>query len=79
MLLDVQEAPAQEDPESIAAEETADTNTDADATAEGWEEEQDAADGDLTSVAQLQQLTKVPGCVQQHLLPVCWFCQCTVT
>jgi hypothetical protein len=58
-ILSMQAAAKQQDLAGAAAEETADTNTDADAT-EGAEEEQDAADGNLTSVAQLQQLTKVP-------------------
>lgn len=57
-ILSMQAAAKQQD-SAGAAEETADTNTDADAT-EGAQEEQDVADGDLTSVAQLQQLTKVP-------------------
>ena len=66
----MQDASMQQDAAGAAVEEPADTNTNADAT-EGADEEQDAADDGLTSVAQLQQLTKVPGWVQRHLLPVC--------
>ena len=58
-ILSMQAAAEQQDSAGAAAEQTADTNTDADATEEA-QEEQDVADGDLTSVAQLQQLTKVP-------------------
>lgn len=72
-FLGMQDIPQQQEP-TVAAEEPAETNTDADVAAEGAEEEQDATDGDLMTVAQLQLLTKVSGWVQQHLLPVCWVC-----